>query len=249
MSNRITNRKLLKTSAWLANVAVASWREVQPPPVDGLKLRQLDLVSNLNVALAVQNIRDAFDLAVGEVGESPARDDRVATDGKMAVAIHKALDGLTVREASDADFWAYMACFGCAQYVRWRWDTPNPGPLWSRFAGNIRRNAVARLWWWAEITRRHSIANDNPRHYEVTKKVRGRQTLMLWFVDCAFSGHAMVAHELAALQETVSLNDPAQAAVCRTVNRLARVVCLDSITTAPESETLCQRALAISRLL
>ncbi|MBI3851389.1 MAG: hypothetical protein HY298_14095 [Verrucomicrobia bacterium] len=165
------------------------------------------------------------------------------------MALHKALNGLTVREASDADFWAYIACIGCPQYVRWRWDTPLPNTLWIRFAGNIRRNALSRLWWWAEITCDHTRSEDDPQRYDVTKKVRGRQTLMLWFGDCAFSGHMVVAQRLAALQEAQSLNDPAQAGICKTVNRIARVVCLDSLNTESESDALCRRALSISRML
>jgi hypothetical protein len=167
----------------------------------------------------------------------------------MAVAIHKSLDGLTHREASDPEFWAYLACFGCAQYVRWRYDTPKIAALWARFAGNTRRNAVSRLWWWADITCDHEKPTADPRRYQATRNVRGRTSLMLYFVDCAFSGHALVAHNLAALQGQHSLNDTAQKAICRTVNRLARVVCLDSIQSESESDALCQRALAISQLL
>jgi hypothetical protein len=167
----------------------------------------------------------------------------------MAIAVHKAFDGLTLREASDPDFWAYIACFGCAHYVRWRWETDKPAALWTRYAGNIRRNAVSRLWWWAEITCDLCKPLEDPHRYEITRNVRGRQSLMLWYVDCAFSGHPLVAHRLAALQEDRALNDTAQKDLCRTVNRLARVVCLDSISSQAQSDSLCERAHSISRLL
>ena len=249
MTHRITDRKFLKNSEWLATVATSAWPEVQAPPREGLRLQQFDLAAHVNTALAAQQIKDAFQSVVQEAGDSRSRGDRVASDGRMAVAVHKSLDGLTVREASDADFWAYLACFGCPQYVRWRWEPRGVGALWTRFAGNTRRSALSRLWWWAEITCDHARQTTDPQRYSITRNVRDRQSLMLWFIDCAFSGHSLIAHKLAAFQQQHSLNDIAQKAICRTVNRLARVVCLDSIGTERESEALCERALRISQLL
>jgi hypothetical protein len=249
MIHKLTNRNTLKADVWLQQIVEQDWKQVEPPPADKLKIQQFDFAENLNDALVIQKIKDAFQSIVESMPDPPSEAERVGSDGQMAVLLHKALDGLTPREASDPDFWAYLSCFGCAKYVRWRWNTPKPDAFWTRIAGNIRRNAFSRLWWWAEITCDHSLPLSDSLRYAVTKKVHGRQSLMLWFVDCAFSGHAPIANQLATFQETHELNDTAQKAICRTVNRLARVVCLDSIKTDEKSEVLCQRALDISRLL
>jgi Family of unknown function (DUF6339) len=249
MTHRITNRKALKTSEWLASATITPWRVVQPPPSEELKLQQFDLSAHVNTTLAVQAFKDAFERILTGLGDSPTRDERAETDGRLAAVLHRALDGITIREASDPDFWAYLACSGCAQYVRWRWDTPVANTLWIRYAGNIRRNALSRLWWWAETTCDHLRTENDPERYEITKKVRGRQTLMLWFGDCAFSGQSLIAQRLAALHETRLLNDSSQASVCKTVNRIAKIVCLDSLNTEAESDALCQRAFSVSQIL
>jgi hypothetical protein len=72
---------------------------------------------------------------------------------------------------------------------------------------------------------------------------------MLWLVDCAFSGQPKIVQELSAIQENKSLNDSAQKKICRTVNRLARVVCLDVLSADDEAKALCNRALQVSELL
>lgn len=249
MTYRIINRKYLKSSEWLANVATMSWQQIQPPSRNGLHLQEFDLAAELNTALAEQQIRDVFEAIVQEAGNVPLQAIRVESDGRMAVAIHKAFHGITRREASDPDFWAYVTCFGCPWYVRWRWETSKRDALWNRFAGNIRRNAISRLWWWAEITCDHALPVDDPQRYKVTMNVRNRQSLMLWFIDCAFSGQTYIARKLAGLQEERALNDNYQKTICRTINRLARVVCLDLIQTEEQAEALCQHALKISQQL
>lgn len=249
MSQRITNRSSLKNGDWLSNAALTNWQEIPPAPHEGLRTQDFDLAQNINANLAVQHIKDAFERQVSLVGENPSTGERVATDGAMAVAVHKAFDGLTIREASDADFWASITCFGCPKYVRWRWTTNKSGALWTRYAGNIRRNAISRLWWWAEITCDHSKTLDDSHRYDITRNVQDRQSLMLWYIDCAFSGLPLLAHRLAAFQQQHDLDDRRQKDICRTVNRLARVVCLDSIVSAAASDALCKRAHEISQLL
>jgi hypothetical protein len=72
---------------------------------------------------------------------------------------------------------------------------------------------------------------------------------MLWLVDCAFSGQPKIVRELSAIQEAESLNDSAQKKICRSVNRLARVICLDALSEDEEAKALCGRALQVSQLL
>lgn len=249
MMFKLTNRSRLKESVWLAEVTQRAWRDVQPPAQEGLKLQQIDLSGNLNSGMVIQHVKDAFEAVVSSCGESPAERERVGSDGQMAVAIHKALSGLTRREASDAELWAHLSTLGCPQYVRWRWTTDKPGPLWGRFAGSKVRNALARLWWWAEVTCDDSKPLGHPQRYALTKNVQDRQTMMMWFVDCAFSGHGDIAAGLCELQEAQSLSDAGQRKICRSVNRLARVVCLDSLQGRPDAERLCLRALEVSEHL
>jgi hypothetical protein len=249
MMLKLTNRSILKTSDWLSQSIQTDWSQVMPPPQEGLKIQQIDITANLNSGLVVQQLKDAFQLVVQSAGQTPSEADRVGSDGQMAAATHKALAGLTRREASDADLWAHLATFGIPQYVRWRWTTDKPAPMWGRFAGSKVRNAIARLWWWAEVTCDHDKPIGDPQRYAVTKNVRDRQTMMMWFVDCAFSGHSGIATSLCGIQETQSLSDAGQRRICRSVNRLARVVCLDSLQSPAETETLCERALHVSQLL
>jgi hypothetical protein len=238
----ITGRKRLKGSEWLRNTAETPWREVKPPPTEGLGIQHTDLHAPLSHELVAQKIKDAFESVTHNAGEPPSKAERVGSDGFMAVAIHKALDGITRREASDAELWAYLATFGCPQYVRWRWQTRKPAALWTRYAGNIRRNALARLWWWAEITHDPSKPLSDPQRYAVTRDVEDRQTFMLWLIDCAFSGHQKLVKELSAVQHANSLNDQGQRKICRSVNRLARVVCLDSVQDEQQVRDLCEEA-------
>jgi hypothetical protein len=249
MIHKLTNRNALKANDWLQVVMQQDWKQVEPPPNEKLKIQQFDFAANLNDGLVIQKIKDSFQSIVQSISDPPSMAERVGSDGQMAVVLHKALHGLTAREASDPDFWAFLSCCGCPKYVRWRWNTDKPDAFWKRIAGNIRKNALSRLWWWADVTCNHALPLSDPLRYTVTKKVHERQTLMMWFVECAFSGHALITNQLAAFQEAHELNDPEQRAICRTVNRLARIVCLDSIETDEKSKVLCQRALDISRLL
>jgi hypothetical protein len=249
MIRKLTNRNALKSGAWLQQVVQQEWKMVEPPPNESIKIQQFDLVANLNEGLVIQKIRDGFQSIVQSGNARPTEAQRVGSDGQMAALLHRSLDGLTPREASDPDFWAYLTCVACPQYVRWRWNTPKTNALWTRFAGNTRRNALSRLWWWAEITHAATQQIGNPDRYAITRKVQGRQSLMLWLVDCAFSGQPKIVRELSAIQESESLNDFAQKKICRSVNRLARVICLDALTKDEEVKALCGRALQVSHLL
>src|ERR1051326_435068 len=220
MMYRLTSRKWLKESDWLVQATQSAWRDVQPPPTQALGIQHTDLSVPLTFEMAAQKTKDAFDAVIRDSDEPPSKQQRVGSDGIMAAAIHKALDGITRREASDPDLWAYLATFGCPRYVRWRWTTQIPSALWTRYAGNIRRNALSRLWWWAEITHDASKPLTDPSRYAVTRDVEDRQTFMLWLVDCAFSGHDRLVCEMSAIQKAHSLDDLGQRKLCRSVNRM-----------------------------
>src|SRR6266436_2188512 len=139
---RFLDRELVEKHGWLINTAGCSWEKVSALSRQALRIQQFDIDAKLDAGLVVQGIKDAFERVLITTGSSPSRTERVGSDGEMAVSLHKTLTGLTRREASDPDLWAYLCCFGCPQYVRWRWTTNKPNAMWVRYAGNIRRNAL-----------------------------------------------------------------------------------------------------------
>ena len=72
-----------------------------------------------------------------------------------------------------------------------------------RIAGNIRRNALARLWWWAEVTHDDERDPQDSQRYELTRQTKDRSDLILWLGDCAFSGSKPAARRLCHLQRTI----------------------------------------------
>jgi hypothetical protein len=71
------------------------------------------------------------------------------SDGWLAPRVHATLR-LTRFEAADPRLWDYLAIVAFPEYVRWRWGTPTAK---ARFAGSETTQALARLWWGAELTR------------------------------------------------------------------------------------------------
>jgi len=74
------------------------------------------------------------------------------SDAWLAPRVHATLR-LTRREAADMELWSYLAMIEFPEYVRWRWGTPAP---LGRFVGSETNQALARLWWGAELTRNGS---------------------------------------------------------------------------------------------
>lgn len=235
MIYKLTNRARLQNSDWLRQVKEQDWRRIQKPNPDGLCIQASDLTRPIDGDSSARRIREHF-YDVVERGIAP-----VPSDGEMAVSIHRILDGITYREASDPELWAYVVSFGCPEYPRWRWPQPN-ADLKNRYAGSIRRNAFAALWWWAEVTHDPEKQLEDPDRYVETRIVEGRTSFVLYCIDCAFSGHRLLVHALSRLQQHQRLNDRASYKLCRSVNRMARTVCLDSLATQPEVAHFGQRA-------
>src|SRR4051794_29168333 len=70
-----------------------------------------------------------------------------AWDSWLAPRVHAALR-LSPREAADPAIWRWLALYAFPDYVRKRW----PNPTADRFVGPINKQAIARLWWGAEMT-------------------------------------------------------------------------------------------------
>lgn len=245
MIHKLTNRSHLRASSWLAEVFTLDWRNIQRPPREGMGIQASDLVRNIDGDAVAHRIQDAF-LEIAERAATPS--ERVESDGHMAEFVHKALDGMTLREASDADFWAYIVTYGCPQYPRWRWPGPR-ADLKNRYAGGIRDNAFAALWWWAEATHDSDRPLDDPNRYSETRIVSGRTSFVLYCVDCAFAGRKDLVRKLCDIQRREQLGDLPCKKLGRSVNRMARVACLDSLRDQNEVIQFSERAYQVSRQL
>ena len=92
------------------------------------------------------------------------------SDGWLAPRLHATLR-LTRREAADPDLWLYLAAVRFPDYIRWRWPVAQDvkerqAAILKRYVlTNIRTQALARLWWGAELTRNGSDYADVPKLY------------------------------------------------------------------------------------
>lgn len=77
--------------------------------------------------------------------------DRSESDRWLAPRLHYALR-LTRAEAADRFLWHWLACVPSRQYVVWRWDGAK-GVTDDRWFGPVHKQALARLWWGAELFR------------------------------------------------------------------------------------------------
>ena len=72
-------------------------------------------------------------------------------DAAMAIAVRKSL-ALTPREATDKRIWWWLTVRDVPEIVRARWATGEPLRLSAeRMLGPLNRNALARLWWGAQM--------------------------------------------------------------------------------------------------
>ncbi len=78
--------------------------------------------------------------------------DVASLDGALAPWVHSSLR-LTRAEAADPALWEYLAVVQCQSYVRGRWKDAEGGVAGNRWRGPIHKQAVARLWWGAELLR------------------------------------------------------------------------------------------------
>ena len=85
------------------------------------------------------------------------------SDGVIAEMLHKQFP-ISRRQAAHTALWHYCSLFEFMDYVKWRWQKTETGKLnKDRFLGAWRRNALGRLWWWAEISQDKSL--EGPYQY------------------------------------------------------------------------------------
>ncbi|WP_165691923.1 DUF6339 family protein [Mycolicibacterium conceptionense] len=149
-------------------------------------------------------------------------DDRTHSDRWIAPRIHYALRLLRY-EAADRGVWQWLA-LRYPWYVEWRWAGPGGTVADDRWWGPIHKQALARLWWGAEIFRDGSdyrpvekafVFQDLPNSYLHRPIVRCR-SLALAIVDRIDASRTPSSDQ---------------------VNDLARVLNLATVGTPPEVET------------
>lgn len=74
-----------------------------------------------------------------------------AMDRDLAPSLHRALP-LSRRIAADTAVWHYLTAAVFPWFVRHRWRRSRGDVTKERMLGSTKRNALARLWWGAELT-------------------------------------------------------------------------------------------------
>jgi hypothetical protein len=82
-------------------------------------------------------------------------DDRVGSDRWLAGRIHHVLR-LSRREAARRGLWIWLGVVAAPDYVRWRFPGTDGATDAERFLGREDKQAIARLWWGAELMRNGS---------------------------------------------------------------------------------------------
>lgn len=73
-------------------------------------------------------------------------------DQWLAPRMHSALR-IPRRLAGDMGFWSWMVVEVGREYTWIRWRENKPRPTMYRYTGDFKRNALARLWWFPEMSR------------------------------------------------------------------------------------------------
>lgn len=161
-------------------------------------------------------------------------------DVEVAPQLHQALR-LDRSLAAQTEIWHYLSCVLYPDFVRHRWGKAGTGAVSrERFLGSLKRNALARLWWGAELTVREG------GDYSATKVLfapGGGQDLFEQFFGRRFSNHRQAALLF------MDLVGPKPRRVVRTVSesfsQMLTTVVLESLTTVelrPILESLIARA-------
>ncbi|WP_370181630.1 DUF6339 family protein [Rhodococcus wratislaviensis] len=154
--------------------------------------------------------------------------DPSTSDRWLAPRIHFALR-LSRAEASDPDVWAWLAV-RFHSYIEWRWEG-RKGIAENRWRGEIHKQALARLWWGAELFR-------NGADYEPVVRAFIRQDLPNSYLHRPLVRCRSLA---LALVDVVSPTDGETVLSADDVNDLARVLNLVTAGSPPEVQTGFQR--------
>lgn len=149
-------------------------------------------------------------------------EDRTHSDRWLAPRIHYALR-LLRSEAADRGVWQWLA-LRYSWYVEWRWAGSDGSIADDRWWGPIHKQALARLWWGAEVFR------DGPDYRPVEKA--------FVFQDLPNSYlHRPIVRCRSLAVAIVDRIDRSGTPSSDQVNDLARVLNLATVGTPPEVET------------
>lgn len=100
---------------------------------------------------------DPVRVVLDEAMERYSQPEAASSDSWLGPRLHAALR-LSRREAGNRDLWRFLGLWA-ADYVRWRFgppegeDDPDRAAKAERFIGPDSKQALARLWWMAEVFR------------------------------------------------------------------------------------------------
>jgi len=165
------------------------------------------LAKALPRAISANPLASVIAEALNRFGESG----QTESDVWLAPRVHASLR-LTRAEAADRWVWAFLAIAEFPEYVRWRWKDSSGDVVADRFIGPEYKQALARLWWGAELTR-------NGGSYAPTEFAFKIQDIPnTWQRLDAFHNRAAA---VAAVQFLAKLRD-GELATGREANRLAK---------------------------
>jgi len=161
----------------------------------------------------------------------------VDSDKWLAPRVHSALR-LTRRQASDRGIWDWLATGPLRPYVRWRWET-NGNVVAARYSSSdMNRQAIARLWWGAELTR-------NGADYSATEILFEVQDIQnVWSVARFFRNRPVA---IAALRFLATFNGGKYATgdqvktLGKAFNAILTTTVLDSVSAGPEVDVTALR--------
>lgn len=147
-------------------------------PAEDMGRYMEDIGRNVNLAplhyVMAAGMQKFADLDAGKREES---------DAWFAPRLHASLR-LSRREAADIAVWHFLTAVVFRDYVIWRWG--HGTGILNRVFGAERRNALAHLWWAAELGR-------NGSSYEPVVEACAVQELIVTLTDVAFSQNRAAA--------------------------------------------------------
>ncbi|MFO0848381.1 MAG: DUF6339 family protein [Gemmataceae bacterium] len=159
----------------------------------------------------------------------------LGSDPWLGPRIHATLR-LTRREAADRRIWQYLTVVEFPHYVRWRWqerkaaEDGEPDEVTNdRFLGPDDKNALAWLWWTAELTR------NGPDYRRVTRALKVTRFAYAW-LKLNVMHHRAAA--LAAIDFLTTFGGTGPTSdqgrrMAKAVNAALRTVCLDALAASP----------------
>ncbi len=163
-------------------------------------------------------------------------EDKNELDGWLAVRLHNAIRAPR-RLAGDKRFWAWVAVEFAQKYVQMRFsDAGGQVHRW-RYTGELLRNAVARLWWGAEMVR------DGPS-YDLVPVVFARVRTAQFALELKYSWFRPAAMAFARVVEGhdggARLTDAEMKALSRKVNAYLSLTALEGFGIGMEGEAYDQ---------